>query len=93
MIVFLIRLSTKHYYQNYFNDNSNDIRKTWEGIKSIINIHNLGKPKSPSLLIDYPISSHPKIIASTIIKYISSIASDLQGHLHLRGNDFTNYLN
>ena len=39
-IVTLIRLSKKNYYQNYFKENLNNIKKTWNGIKQIINISN-----------------------------------------------------
>ena len=38
-IVSLIRTSKKNHYQKYFSENSDNIRNTWKGIKSIINIH------------------------------------------------------
>ena len=55
-IVSLIRLSKKDHYGMFFNNNFNDIRKTWEGIKSIINIRNLVKSQASSLLIGKVIS-------------------------------------
>ena len=52
--------SKKSYYTKYFEDNNKNIKKTWEGIKSIINIKN---PKGTSIdqlkvedkIIDNPI--------------------------------------
>ena len=92
MIVSLIRLSKNNHYEKYFNNNFNNIRKTWEGIKSIINIRNLAKSQHSSLLIGKEISSNLKIIANTFNKYFSSIVGELQGQIHHHGNDFTKYL-
>ena len=35
-----LRKSKIEYYSQYFNDNKNNCKKLWEGIKSIININN-----------------------------------------------------
>ena len=37
-IVALLRLSKNNHYRTYFRSNSSDIKKTWKGIKSIINV-------------------------------------------------------
>ena len=37
-ITLLIRSGKKKYYDNYFSKNRDDLRKTWQGIKEIINI-------------------------------------------------------
>ncbi len=37
-IVALLRLSKNNHYRKYFTDNSDNIKKTWKGIKSVINI-------------------------------------------------------
>ena len=36
-ILLLTRLSKKLYYHNYFETNLHDMKKTWEGIKNLIN--------------------------------------------------------
>ena len=38
LIVTLTRKSKRNHYQKYFQENSNNIKKTWDGVKSIINI-------------------------------------------------------
>ena len=67
------------------DNNFNNIRKTWEGIKSIINIRNLAKSQV-SLLIGKEIFSNPKLIANTFNEYFSSIAGELQGQIHHHGS-------
>ena len=37
-IVALVRLSKNNHYRTYFTNNAEDIKKTWRGIKSIINL-------------------------------------------------------
>ena len=41
-----LRKSKKSYYNEFFKTNTNNIKKTWEGIRSIININ---KVKLPSI--------------------------------------------
>ena len=37
-----IKKSKKQYYADYFSDNINNIKKTWEGIRKIVNIQKSG---------------------------------------------------
>ena len=37
-ILEMIRISKKEYYKNYFENNNQNLRKVWQGIKEIINI-------------------------------------------------------
>ena len=62
-IVALIRLSKKKHYQNYFNQNSADIKKTWKGIKSIINIKAASESLPSSMVINDVSESDPTKIA------------------------------
>ena len=91
-IVSLIRTSKKSHYQKYFIENTNNIRQTWKGIKSIINIRNTSKCRISSLKIDEEISSDPKVMANSFNNYFSSIGKDLQRQIYYYGNDFTHYL-
>ena len=38
MIKILIRQSKRDYYANFFEENKSDTKKTWEGIRNIVNI-------------------------------------------------------
>ena len=50
-ITSLLRNSKKDYYNRYFTNNKRSLRKTWEGIKEIINIKS-SKAKNPSFIKD-----------------------------------------
>ena len=91
-IVMLCRQSKKNYYQNYFTENANNIRNTWKGIKTIINIKDNRKTQPTSLIIDKEITNDPKKIANEFNKYFSSIASQLQNKIYKEGCDFSKYL-
>ena len=64
-IVANIRKSKKNYYQKYFTDSANDIRKTWSGIKNIINIRSTTKGQPTSMLIDNEVVTDPTQICFT----------------------------
>jgi hypothetical protein len=91
-IVSLIRTSKKLHFQQYFTENCNDIRKTWSGIKNIINIHNSNKGQPTSMFINGEISNDPTKIANGFNNYFSSVAEKLQGKIHSFGNEFSDYL-
>ena len=86
------RDSKKLYFKNYFSQNANNIKNTWKGIKSIININNNSKGQPSSLLVNNELISDPKLVAETFNKYFSSIAGKLQGKIHHHGKDFSCYL-
>ena len=46
-----IRADKKKYYEDFFEKNSDNLRNTWRGIKSIINISN-AKSNPNSLLVN-----------------------------------------
>ena len=91
-IVSLIKFSKKDHYRNFFVENSKDIRKTWKGIKSIININNMNKGQPCSMLIDKEINSNPLSIANGFNNYFSSIAQNLQENINTTGSNFSDYL-
>ena len=47
-----IKKAKKKYYQNYFETNLNNMKKTWKGIKEIININNNTGPQISQLLYE-----------------------------------------
>ena len=63
-IVTLCREKKKEYYQNYFTNNSKDLRNTWRGINEIIKIKEKRKPQPSSILIDDQISNDPTKVAN-----------------------------
>ena len=87
-----IRESKKQFYQSYFSKNSNNIKETWKGIKTIINIKNKSKNYQSSLLVDNNLITDPKKVADSFNDYFSSIADNLQKKIRNHGKHFTEYL-
>ena len=91
-VVALCRASKKSYFRNYFSENCDNSKKTWQGIKSIINIKPASKSELNSLLIDNEISTDPVSIANSFNNYFSSIARKLQAKIYPPKEDFSTYL-
>ena len=91
-IVALIRLSKKNHYQNYFTQNSTDLKKTWKGIKSVINIKAASDSLPSSMLINDNNESDPTKIAEGFNSFFSSIAGKLQDNICSVNTDFNKYL-
>ena len=85
-------MSKSNYYHNFFNDNANNIKNTWKGIKQIININNKSNNHPSSLFIDNKLITDPKGIANEFNVYFSTIAERLQGRIYHNGQDFSSYL-
>ena len=92
LIVSLTRLSEKKYYQSYFKDNYNNIRKTWDGIKSIINISNMKSMSPSSLNVNNKINTNPVDIANCFNDYFSNIGSKLAEKIFPSKYDHLHYL-
>ena len=76
-ITSLLRRSKKDYYRKYFTKNKKDIRKTWEGIKEIINLKS-SKIKTPTFIKDNNlIHSDDMSISNCFNDYFSSIAEKI----------------
>ena len=85
-------VSKKTYFKKNFAENSGNAKKTWQGIRSIINIKPSSKSVPTSLMIDNEVCTDPKKIANSFINYFSSVASTLQANIHPPSQDFSSYL-
>ena len=91
-IVTVIRKSKSQYFKQFFAENSCNAKKTWMGIKSIINFNNSIKTEPSSLMVDNEIVTDPKIIADTFNSYFSTIAEKLQSKIFHSSHDYKKYL-
>ena len=91
-IVALTKASKKLHYQKYFQENSKNIKKTWAGIKQIINIRQCNKSQPSAILIDNEINSDPESIANSFNNYFANVGSKMQEKINDSGTDFKSYL-
>ena len=70
--------SKKDYFAKYFSDYSNNIKKTWQGIREIINIKNPTAPKIAQLNVNGRIFDNPKDIAENVNDYFVNIGPNTE---------------
>ena len=91
-VVYNIRISKKMYYQKFFTENAKDIKKTWCGIKNIINIQSTTKSQPTAILVNNKMETDQTIIAEDFNGYFASIAEKLQQNIFSENTDFSKYL-
>ena len=70
--------SKKSYFTNYFKGCSNDMKKTWQGIRAIINIKKTIFPKIAQLNVKGRIFDDPKVIAGKVNEFFVNIGPDTE---------------
>ena len=70
--------SKKSYYATYFNEHSNNIKKTWEGIRSIVNIKNSVNPKISQLNINGTVIDEPKLVVNEINNFFVNVGPNTE---------------
>ena len=91
-MVALIRLSKNNHFRKYFTNNAEDIKRTWKGIKSIINLKAASGALPASMSINKESESDPTKIAEGLNSYFASIAEKLQGNIYSVNTNFRKYL-
>ena len=68
-----IKKSKKDYYNQYFENNSNDIKKTWDGIRSIINTKEKNQNNITQLKVNEEVINNPKKIVEEINNFFVNV--------------------
>ena len=73
-----LKRSKKHYYAAYFEEHNNNIKKIWEGIRSIVNIKNSVNPKIAQLKINGKVIDKPKQIVNKLNDYFVNVGPNTE---------------
>ena len=73
----LLKVSKKNYYHNYFIANSNNIKKTWAGIKELITLKPNGFNSPSKFVVDNNVITDSTAIATAFNNHFSQIGSKL----------------
>ena len=68
-----MKKAKKNYYNQYFENHSNNMKKTWEGIRSIINVKNKNLSSISQLKVNNKIVDDSKDIAESINNYFVNV--------------------
>ena len=71
-LIRILKLQQKKYYADYFNEHVNNITKTWEGIKKIVNIKKTSI-RTTQLKIGGKIIDNDKEIATNFNKFFVNV--------------------
>jgi hypothetical protein len=88
-----MKKSKRLHYSNYFPQNKDNIRKTWDGIVSILKQNKKSK-YSPAWVMNQngSVAKAPKDIATAFNNYFSSIGKSLDSSIPNSGNNFMSYM-
>ena len=73
--------SKKNYYTKYLEDNNNNSKKIWEGIKSIINIKNPKGTSINQLKVNEKVIDNPEEIAEIVNNFFANIGSNTENNI------------
>ena len=85
----LMKKNKMNYYNHYFETNRDNIKNTWQGIKSILNISNNNKSNIPKILVSNDTTStEPIEIENIPNNFFTSIAAKTKKILNIPINIF-----
>ena len=91
-ILNICRVSKKLHFQNYFHENSNNIRNTWKGINQLICNKSHNSRNCTSLNVNNNVIFDQKEMASSFNKFFTTIADKPQKKIYNTGLNHKNYL-
>ena len=84
--------SKRSNFTNYFENNLNDLKGTWKGIKNLISLKELPNV-APSNIFDNGRSlTEPQDTANAFNKYFVNVATDIQSSIRYSKNNFHDFL-
>ena len=83
MISTFLKQSKKNYYDKYFKDNINNMKNTWEGIRSIISLQKTTNDSPKIICLEDHSVTDPWAFANT-----SSVAAEVQSEVPCIWKDF-----
>jgi len=92
MIISLIRKNKRKFYIDYFTEHNKNIKKTWEGIRQLVNIN---KKKSVSIKLINDNNNQitdGKEMANTFNNFYSNLGSSIEQKIPISQRNFSSYL-
>ena len=88
----ITKLSKKQHYASFFNDNLNNLKNTWKGIKEIINIKSNTYNKPSSLSVNNQLLTDESDIANSFNEFFANIAGKLSQKITPTEKKYTDFL-
>ena len=91
-IVTLLRKSKKQYFTDYFKEHNTNIKKTWEGIRSLINMSKKGSTTIQKIVDGDRVFTDSKGIANSLNSFYSNIGPSIENKIPTSKSSFKDYL-
>ena len=91
-IVFETNKSKRQYFETFFVNSSNDIKKTWSGIRSLVTLKSTSSSSVSSLTINQKTISDPLTIANSFNEFFTTVGSSLAKKIPKSKKPFFRYL-
>ena len=88
----LTRNSKANHYQNFFQEHKQNMLKTWEGIKSIININTTKNKSINCLNVNNTEEMDPFVLSSSFNKFFTTIGKKIEANIVHTSENCTDYL-
>ena len=92
LIVRLCRKSKKNYFLNYSHKHSKNVKKIWEGVKSIICTSPAQTCSPSSINVNDTLTSDPISIANAFNDYFSNVATNIKKKKSFSSKSYTDFL-
>ena len=92
MITNLIRSSKKNFYQNYFQEHQSNAKKTWEGIRNVLNVSKKDLSSPSKLTVDDVDIFDPKIISEKFNDFFVNNGNKVEAKIPQPKSSFMTYL-
>ena len=88
----LLKISKAKHYQAFFIEHKNNLFKTWQGIKSIININKKNNKTINCLKVNGKEETDPFIISDSLNSFFTNIAKKIESKIPQTDKHFSDYL-
>ena len=91
LISILLKRSKHSYFTKFLNDNLNNLKNTWKGIKNLISLKTVSHSSPSSISYNKTVTS-PIEIANAFNNYFSNIALNIQSSMKYSAKEFYEFL-
>ena len=88
----LLKISKAKHYQSFFTEHKKNLYKTWQGVKSIININKTNKKTVNCLNINGKEETDPFLVSNALNSFFTTIAQKIENKIPQTDKHFSDYL-
>ena len=92
MVTSLIRLSKNKFYSDFFIENQSNIKKTWEGIRNLLNVSKKKNSQISKITHNGTAQTNPEEMSNTMNSFFVNIGKSVEEKIPRSNKPITDYL-